>query len=189
MACMIKWLEDWDSAFSLSAGQNDPVLVYFHLPECIGCMLMADNAFLDQYNQLLITKSFIPLKMHADALPHSEYCGVRWTPHLLICRSDGFPLADAMGHQSPAELGPWLHLGLARHHMHLRHWPAAISNLEIIISLHHQCGSAAQAVFLRGIAGYRLSGDTVHLKNAYIKLSEEYPLSVWHDRAKPYKIF
>ena len=189
MSRLIGWLGDWDSAFALAVKQNNPVLLYFQLPECIGCMLMAENAFVDKYNQRLIKSSFIPLKLHGDDLPYSEEYGVRWTPHLLICRPDGFPLADAMGHQSPDELGTWLHLGLARHHMHMRQWSSAISNLEIIISLHHQCGSAAQAVFLRGIAGYRLSGDTTHLKNAYIKLSEEYPFSVWHDRAKPYKDF
>lgn len=189
MDSLVQWHDDWDKAFVSASDQSLPLLIYFHLPECIGCILMNENTFSDQYIDRLIASNFVALKIHADALPYTEDYGVRWTPHFTVCRLDGFPLLEAMGHQSPQEFGPWLHLALARHNLNLRNWHAALSHLEIIISLHHSSGSAPEAVFLRGIAGYRQSGDTSHMKNAYTKLSEEYQASVWYDRSKPYKDF
>lgn len=189
MARLVQWLDDWSQAFDLAAQKGAPVLLYFQVPECIGCRMMAEETFPDNSVERLIFNRFIALKMHGDSLPQSEDYGVRWTPHLIVCRTDGHSLLDSIGHQSPEQFEPWLYLGLARFYINIRQWRMAMNNLEIIISLHHKCSSAAEAIFLRGIVGYRQTGDAVHLKNAYDKLSEEYSGCAWHDRAKPYKDF
>ena len=48
--------------------------------------------------------------------------------------------------------------------------------------------AAPEAIFLRGVAGYKSTHDPKPLKAAYEKLQAEYPGNEWTDRAQPYRL-
>jgi len=185
----LEWNDNWRAAFELAKQADGPVLIDFHLAECVGCRMMEAESFPDRDVRAAIDGHMTLLRVHADALPHSEDYGVRWTPWLVVAAADGRQLQAATGFQPAAELTPWLLLGLAKFEMLERRWLGALNHLERIISLHPKSAAAAEAVFLRGVAGYRQSMQALHLKSAYQKLTEEYPTSVWAGRARPYKNF
>lgn len=185
----IEWITDWDVAFERAKRRATPVYIDFNLPECIGCRMMASETYNDEEVAGAIMTRTTALRVHADALPHSEdYC-VRWTPFLAMAMPDGRQLQKAAGFQAAAELTPWILLGQAKFDMVMRRWLEAMNHLELIISLHSKSAVAAEAVFMRGVAGYRQSKQPLHLKSAYQKLIEEYSNSVWAGRARPYKDF
>lgn len=45
-----------------------------------------------------------------------------------------------------------------------------------------------EAVFFRGVNGYRMKNDPSELKKAYENLSKDYPETVWAKRAAPYRL-
>jgi len=135
-----------------------------------------------------INKNIIPLRISFDSEPYATDFNIKWTPTLVYIDEDGKEHFRTVGFLPPDELVPSVILGIAKTFYELDSFPEAIENLDKIISSHPKSGSAPEAVFLRGVCGYKSTHDPKPLKQAYEKLDAEYKDSEWAKRALPYRL-
>jgi hypothetical protein len=130
----------------------------------------------------------IPVRLAFDAMPESKDFNVQWTPAIITLDSKGMEHHRSIGFMSPKELIPSMMLGMAKTDMDMENFKEAIICIEHLLKDFTMCTSAAEAVFLMGVARFKLTHETRHLKEAYEKLCSYYPDSEWALRAEPYKL-
>lgn len=135
-----------------------------------------------------INGNLIPLRIKADSMPLSKDFNVTWTPTLVTLDQDGKEHRRTVGFLPPSELIPSLLLGIAKVNFDTAKFDVCIESLEKILSQYPKSKAAPEAVFLRGVAGYKSTHDAKPLKAAYEKLQADYPSSEWADRAQPYRL-
>lgn len=135
-----------------------------------------------------ITESLIPLRIPSDSEPLATEFKIKWTPTIIVLDWNGKEHSRTVGFLTPEELIPSLLLGIAKTYYESDMFPEAIANLEKIIQDYPQSGAAPEAVFYRGVNGYKSTHDPKHLKQAYERLQAEYPQSEWTKRALPYRL-
>ena len=135
-----------------------------------------------------INRSLIPLRVKSDSIPLSKEFNVTWTPTLITLDEDGKEHYRTVGFLSPPELISSLLLGMAKIYFDAGQFEACLAKLEEIISRYPKSKAAPEAIFLRGVSGYKNTHDPKPLKEAYSKLQSEYPGSEWADRAQPYRL-
>jgi outer membrane protein assembly factor BamD (BamD/ComL family) len=64
----------------------------------------------------------------------------------------------------------------------------AIQHFDKLLAEYPQSGAAPEAIYLRGVSGYKSTHDAGPLKEAYEKLKADYPQSEWTMRAQPYSL-
>lgn len=135
-----------------------------------------------------INDSLVPLRVPYDAKPLSDDFNVKWTPTLVVVDATGKEHYRIVGFLPPEELVPSLLLGMAKTHFDLDQLTEALLILERIADEFPKSGSAPEAVYLRGVTGYKTTHTAEPLKAAWRKLDKEYPLSEWAKRAAPYRL-
>ncbi len=135
-----------------------------------------------------ISASVIPLRLAFDAQPYSTDFNVKWTPTLVTADWTGKEHHRTVGFLPPEELIPSVMLGIAKIHFDLDLFDGAIPILDRILAEYPRSSAAPEAIFLRGVAGYKGTGDPAPLKQAYERLAREYPDSEWAKRALPYRL-
>ncbi len=135
-----------------------------------------------------ITANLIPLRVKSDTMPLAKDFNVTWTPTLITLDQDGKEHHRTVGFLPPAELIPSLLLGIAKVHLETGKFNESLATLDKILSAYPKSKAAPEAVYLRGVAGYKSSHDPKSLRAAYEKLQAEYPGSEWADRAQPYRL-
>ena len=134
----------------------------------------------------LLQNRVIPLQLESSAQPYAtDYC-VKWTPNLLIIDGDGKEYHRIIGFLPPVELIPSVLLGIGKGYFGKDELKEAIGCFEEVISEYPHTSSAPEAIFFRGVAGYKSTHQTEHLKEAYRKLQVGYHFSEWSRRAYPY---
>lgn len=88
----------------------------------------------------------------------------------------------------PEELIPSVLLGIAKIHFDLDQFGDTMAILDKILSDHAGSGAAPEAVFLKGVCGYKSTHNPTHLKEAYEKLKAAYPTSEWTKCVLPYRL-
>jgi outer membrane protein assembly factor BamD (BamD/ComL family) len=83
---------------------------------------------------------------------------------------------------------PFLLLGGARVHFDHENFAAAVGVLDTILRDHSGSGAAPEAVFLKGVCRFKTTHEAKPLKDAYERLSADYPNSDWTKRAYPYRL-
>ncbi|HVN24699.1 MAG TPA: hypothetical protein VMT71_12065 [Syntrophorhabdales bacterium] len=134
-----------------------------------------------------INSNLIPLRVKSD-MPLAKEFNITWTPTLITLDQQGKEHYRSVGFLSPAELIPSLLLGMAKVYFDTGVLDQCLGTLEKIVSGHPKSKAAPEAVFLRGVAGYKNTHDPKPLKAAYEKLQADYPGSEWADRAQPYRL-
>ncbi|MGB9629037.1 MAG: hypothetical protein ACPL6D_10275 [Thermodesulfobacteriota bacterium] len=135
-----------------------------------------------------IQKNLIPLRIAFNAQPLASQFGLKWTPTLILLDPQGKEHQRTVGFLSPEELIPSLLLGIAKSHFDQERFGEALSVLEKIVSDHPKSGSAPEAIYLRGVCGYKHTHNPKPLKEAYEYLQTHYPSSEWTQRAYPYRL-
>jgi hypothetical protein len=135
-----------------------------------------------------IAKNIVPVRVAHDHKPLAEQFQVKWTPTLVTLDHAGKEHHRTVGFLSPEDLIPSLMLGAAKIHFDFDDFNGALEHLEDILKGHAKSGSAPEAIFLKGVCGYKSSHDPKPLKNAYERLQKEYPDSEWTKRAYPYRL-
>ena len=130
----------------------------------------------------------VPLQVLYDHKPLSVDFDVQWTPTLITLDTDGKEHHRTIGFLSPEDLIPSLLLGMGKSHFDRGEFAKAISILERLPADHADSGSAPEAIFFLGVARYKNTDDPGPLREAYDKLSSEYPDSEWTKRADPYRL-
>jgi len=133
-----------------------------------------------------INADLVAIRVRSDSKPLADDFNIRWTPTLIVLDSTGKEHSRTVGFLQPGELIPSLLLGIAKVRFDADQLPEAIESLERLVLEYPKSGSAAEAVFLRGVAGYKATHVAAMLKGAYERLKAEYPDSEWAKRAEPY---
>ncbi|MCK7471296.1 MAG: hypothetical protein MZU95_11325 [Desulfomicrobium escambiense] len=124
---------------------------------------------------------------------------LKQSPRLMISTSSGHPCSLSsigMARNTSARLAfchprSLFHLfffGIAKTHFDLDQFGDAIKVLDRILSDYAGSGAAPEAVFLKGVCGYKNTHNPTPLKEAYEKLQATYPASEWTKRALPYRL-
>ncbi len=135
-----------------------------------------------------IQNTLIPLRISFNAQPFASQFNLKWTPTLIVLDSLGKEHQRTVGFLPPEELIPSLLLGIAKSHFDQERFNEALSMLEKIISDHPGSGSAPEAIYLRGVCGYKNTHNPKPLKEAFEYLQTHYPSSEWTKRAYPYRL-
>ena len=136
----------------------------------------------------LINKDVIPLRIPSDFEPLATVFTIKWTPTIIILDENGKEHARTVGFLAPEEFIPTITLCIAKCHYELDQFKEAIHCADEILGNHPNSTAAPEAVFLRGVLGYKSTHDVSSLKKAYERLAEEYPQSEWAKKALPYRL-
>jgi hypothetical protein len=135
-----------------------------------------------------IKQNVIPVRLPHDHKPLAEQFQVKWTPALVTLDTEGKEHHRTVGFLSPEELIPSLLLGKAKIDFDHEDFAKALVSLEAILKDYPKSGAAPEAIFLRGVCGYKSTHTPKPLKEAYEKLAAEYRDSEWTKRAYPYRL-
>jgi len=133
-----------------------------------------------------ISKHLVPLQIAADNKELGSRYGAKWTPLLLLLDASGKEHYRTLGFFAPEELIPSLLLGMAKASFDRAERPAAIQHCERILQEFPKSGSAPEAIYLKGVAGYIETHEVNHLKELHKTLQRDFPASTWAMRASPY---
>ena len=135
-----------------------------------------------------IKQNVIPVRLPHDHKPLAEQFQVKWTPALVTLDTEGKEHHRTVGFLSPEELIPSLLLGKAKIDFDHEDFAKALVSLEALLKDYPKSGAAPEAIFLRGVCGYKSTHTPKPLKEAYEKLAKDYPDSEWTKRAYPYRL-
>jgi hypothetical protein len=135
-----------------------------------------------------INGRMIPIQVLFDSQPYASDFNITWTPTMITLDEKGKEHHRVVGFLPPEQFIPAMLLGISKVNFDLERFENALANLEKIITEFPKSKAAPEAIFLRGVAGYKSTHDPKPLKAAYEKLQAEYPNSEWTDRALPYRL-
>jgi hypothetical protein len=135
-----------------------------------------------------ISERMIPIRVAFDSEPHATDFNVKWTPTIVTLDSGGKEHHRTVGFLAPEDLIASLLLGIGKMHFDTDKFEDALANLEKVTSNYSKSDAAPEAIYLRGVSGYKQSHDPKRLKEVYETLQAEYPASEWTKRAYPYRL-
>jgi len=135
-----------------------------------------------------IIKNLIPLRIPSDAKPHSADFKITWTPTLIVLDQEGKEHHRTVGFLSPEELIPSLLLGMAKSGFEQQRYAEALAVIQELLDTYPGSDAAPEALFLKGVAGYKSTHNPKPLKETYEQLQSRYPSSEWTQRAYPYRL-
>ena len=135
-----------------------------------------------------ITDHMIPLQVLFDHKPLAAEFGLKWTPTLITLDTEGKEHYRTVGFLAPDELIPSLLLGMGIMHFERGEFDGAIGVFDRLMKEYPKSDQVAQGIYFRGVALYKSRKDPKPLREAYDKLSAEYPGSEWTKRADPYRL-
>jgi len=135
-----------------------------------------------------IRENIIPVRVPSDSEPESKDFNVKWTPTLITLDTEGKEHHRTLGFLSVNELIPSLMLGMAKVDFDADRFDKALGKFDRILAEYPRSDSTPEAIYLRGVSGYKSSGDPKALRKAWEKLEAQYPTSAWTKRAYPYRL-
>ncbi len=148
----------------------------------MGAVTYPDSKVVD-----FINANLIPIQVKSDSALAKDF-NVTWTPTVVILDQNGKEHHRTVGFLSPQELIPSLLLGIARVYFDAEMFDKCLATTEKVIFEYPKSKAAPEAVFLKGVAGYKCTHEAKPLKAAYEKLQKDYAGSEWADRAQPYRL-
>lgn len=134
-----------------------------------------------------VTQRMVALQVGADE-PFAAECKVKWTPTIVVLDYYGKEHHRTVGFFPPEEFIPNLLLGMGKVDFDTDQFVAAIQHFDRLLAEYPKSGAAPEAIYLRGVSGYKSTHDAKPLKEAYEKLKTDYPQSEWTMRAQPYSL-
>jgi hypothetical protein len=135
-----------------------------------------------------INSSLIPLRVAFDSQPLATDFNIKWTPTLITLDMNGKEHHRTVGFLPPKELIASLVLGMAKTEFDNEQFEGALKYLDMLLQQYPKSDAAPEAIFLRGVCGYKSTHTPKPLKDAYERLAAEYPASEWTKRAYPYRL-
>jgi hypothetical protein len=154
----------------------------------MGCQQMGAVTFPDAKVIAFIKQNVIPIRVPHDHKPLAEQFQIKWTPALVTLDAEGKEHHRTVGFLAPEELIPSLLLGKAKIEFDHEKFADALVTLETLLKGYPKSGAAPEAIFLRGVCGYKGTNNPKLLKEAYERLAKDYPDSEWTKRASPYRL-
>jgi hypothetical protein len=135
-----------------------------------------------------LNTTVIPVHIPSDEKPLVDDFNLKWTPMLVVLDWNGKEHQRTIGFLPPEEFIPSILLGIAKIHFDHDQFGESIAILDTILSDHGGSAAAPEAVFLKGVCGFKSTHNPSPLKQAYEKLQASYPASEWTKRAQPYRL-
>ncbi len=135
-----------------------------------------------------ITSSLVPIRVPADSKPLADDFKLTWTPTLITLDYYGKEHHRTVGFLPPDDLIASLMLGMGKTDFDTGDFNDAVIHFDRVLADFPQSSFAPEAVYLRGVSRFKASHDAVALKQAYEKLTADYPASEWAKRAEPYSL-
>ena len=154
----------------------------------MGCQQMGAVTFPDTKVIAFIKQNVIPIRLPHDHKPLAEQFQIKWTPALVTLDMEGKEHHRTVGFLAPEELIPSLLLGKAKIDFDHEDFAKALVTLEDLLKAYPKSAAAPEAIFLRGVCGYKSTHNPKALKEIYEKLAKDYPESEWTKRASPYRL-
>ena len=124
-----------------------------------------------------------------DAKPLSREFHIKWTPALIILGPDRREHHRTVGFLDPDDFIANGLLGSGKYHFDNGRYKEALAFFEEVLARQPDGDRAAEAIFLKGVALYKKSGDRAALKEVYETLQHRFPDSEWARKAEPYRLF
>jgi TolA-binding protein len=135
-----------------------------------------------------IMEHVIPLRIASDAQPYATDFNVVWTPTIITLDAEGNEHHRTTGFFSPEELIPSIKLGTGKTYFDTGRFDETIDHFDKLLADYPGSGATPEAMYWRGVAGYKSTGNPKPLKEAYERLKAEYSDSEWTRRAYPYRL-
>lgn len=135
-----------------------------------------------------IENNLIPLRVAFDAQPLATQFNLKWTPTLIILDPEGKEQERIIGFLPPDEVIPTLLLGIVKVYFNHEKFDKALEMVEKLLTQFPTSSVIPEAIFLKGVCGYKSSHNPKHLKDAYEQLKVKYPSSEWAKKAYPYRL-
>jgi len=135
-----------------------------------------------------VNQSVVPIRLAHDHKPLAEQFQVKWTPALVTLDAEGKEHHRTVGFLAPEELIPSLLLGNAKIDFDHEDFVKALVTLEDLLKNYPKSAAAPEAIFLKGVCGYKSAHNPKSLKEAYERLAKDYSDSEWTKRAYPYRL-
>jgi tetratricopeptide (TPR) repeat protein len=132
-----------------------------------------------------ITGRMVPVQVVSDHPLAGEF-DIKWTPTIIVLDYYGKEHQRTVGFLPPEEFVPSLMLGMGKIDFETGQFEAAIRHFDTLLAEYPGSHAAPEAIYLRGVSGYKASHDPAPLKEAYERLKAGYPTSEWVKRAEPY---
>lgn len=137
--------------------------------------------------QEFITENIIPVRVAFDG-PLAKEFKVTWTPTLVTLDWNGQEHHRTVGFLPAEELIASLLLASGKVFCDIEQFDRASAPIEKLLSAHSQTDAAPEAMYVRGVCGYKSTHNPVPLKAAWEQLQKHYPNSEWTKRAQPYRL-
>ena len=135
-----------------------------------------------------ISTNVVPILVAFDDQPHAGDFNIKWTPTLITLGPDSKEHHRTVGFLDTEAFIANQILGVGKFHFDNDRFPEALSHFEKIMTDFPNNDTMPEAIFLQGVARYKNSGDPQPLKEAYEKLTADFPGSEWTKRAYPYRL-
>jgi thioredoxin-related protein len=184
----VKWLNDLGTGLEAAKAQKKPTLLDFFNPGWIGCKQMGAVTYPDNRVAEFLNSNVVPVQLIFDSQPYATDYNIKWTPTILILDTKGREHHRVVGFLPPDEFIPAMLLGIGKMYFDLDQINEAITELDKVLNTYPQSSAAPEAVYLKGVAGYKSTHTAQPLKAAEERLKKEYPASEWAKRAMPYQL-
>ncbi|RJR22791.1 MAG: hypothetical protein C4581_00350 [Nitrospiraceae bacterium] len=135
-----------------------------------------------------IDQHFIPLRLHHDEKPYAQEFNIHWTPSILILDKTRSEHHRTMGFLSPDDFIPSLYIGIAKASFDSENMDRALVYFDNLLTEYPKSDFVPQGIFLKGVTRFKITHEAKLLREAYEKLSANYPASYWTKRAYPYRL-
>ena len=143
-------------------------------------------AFMNEY--------LIAFRLHLGDESVWEHHHTFWTPTTAIFGIKGMnvhgkhEVQRSIGFFEPDDFIANLHLGIAKVRLDQDEFDTALVHLNRLLEKFPGSDVIPETIYFRGITLYKQNNDPSRLKQAYEKLSNDYPASTWAKRSYPYRL-
>jgi hypothetical protein len=149
----------------------------------MGAVTYPDSKVIEFLNGRMIS-----VQLLFDAQPCAADFTIKWTPTMITLDEAGKEHHRIVGFLGPEDFIATELLGIAKTNFDRDKFAEALSDLDKILTTFPKSKAAPEAIYLKGVCGYKSTHDPKPLKAAWEKLKAEYPTSDWTERAQPYSL-
>ncbi|GAB4442687.1 MAG: hypothetical protein OHK0040_13670 [bacterium] len=133
-----------------------------------------------------LNNEVVAIQVLFDTQPLATRYNLQWTPTIIVLDTEGKEYHRTVGYISPQEFIPSILLGMGKAFFELGKFREAINDFSKIIEGYPKSKFCPEAMYYKGVSGYKNTHDPSHLKSAYEMLKKNFPESDWTLRAEPY---
>lgn len=132
----------------------------------------------------MISDQFIPVKLHlGEDKEWVKKYEAKWTPTLLLLDSAGHEHARNVGYLAPRDMLAFLTLAIGKEAFDEEKFDEAIKRFNEVVCHYADSEMAPEAVYYKGVSGYKKGHDAAELSRAYELLHTRYPNTSWEKKA------